>query len=130
MQMMVRKIELAQAQERLLIDFMAVAQNHLPRDKMLEWTERFKELHTQITTALEGKADSPNPQEKVSGPFNVRTLSVRTRKVVLRRLGLPYDTTVVDAEAIRSVSDTDWRAIRNCGQMTLDEIRRVFGYAV
>ena len=55
------------------------------------------------------------------------SLSVRTRKIVLRRLGLPLETQGIDAAAVRSISYTEWREQSRCGPLVLQELQKVFG---
>lgn len=61
MQPMIRKIELAQQQERLIIDFMAVAQNHATRDYMRDCCKKFDDLHAEVVDALKVPVASCNP---------------------------------------------------------------------
>lgn len=65
------QVNWAQQQERLLIDFMAIAQNHVGREQMKRYCEQFDQLHTAIVQALSAPIASCNPP-RPKPPYEVK----------------------------------------------------------
>jgi hypothetical protein len=69
----------------------------------------------------------PNASAGLPELVDRNSLSVRTRKIVLHRLGLPLETQGIDAAAVRAISYTEWREQSRCSPLVLQELQKVFG---